>query len=422
MLLEIMKSILHEFGLKPSNLASGTTDSGSDLKAVSVNGLWPKYGVLWNWCFCHLMVKAAEQAFGMHLDPAKSKNPQARDLIRNVTEVVENLSKSCNLRAKFEDLEVDLLGEVFKIAKHAQCDAPQRWLSLTRTMERIIRFWHIVRKFYRDEGKTFPLEKGDNKNGILQLYSLLEPLSSITRGGQYGGAPMTAEMFMKFGKLKIGVLDPSKDLKVFDIPPIGQDGLPDRGKQKNALPHKMVSPADLHPVVTRTRKELCEALVSRFFGRVWDENTLDPSFFCDASCLLTPPFSEGRHLAAMKLTEEDGDYLPSSSSVIAPTSDDEVKAKLDEAWAEIKKRAVHSVKTQQERAGESGGGRERGPFKRARTTARTSARRPPDEDEFAVFGRTAVVDDGEQEGVVEQEVGSEIMRYKEVFIRPRDVS
>ena len=38
-LLKIVKSILEEFDLHPSNLASGTTDSGSDVKSLSVNGL-----------------------------------------------------------------------------------------------------------------------------------------------------------------------------------------------------------------------------------------------------------------------------------------------------------------------------------------------------------------------------------------------
>lgn len=417
MLLEIVKSVLHEFGLDPSNLASGTTDSGSDVKAVSVNGLLELYGVLWDWCKCHLMVKAAEQGFGIHLDPAKSKNPEARDLLRNVIKVGETLNKSSNLRAKFEDLQLELLDEVFKIVKHA----PQRWLSLTRTLERIIRLWHVLRKLYSDEGKNFPLEEGDNKNGILQLYSLLQPLSSITRDGQYGGAPMTADIYMKFGVLKMGVLDPLKDLKVFDIPPIGEDGLPDRQNQKKELPHHMVSPDDLHPTAKKAREEMRRALVSRFYGRVWDDTTPDPSFFCDAACLLTPPFSEGHHLAAMKLTAGEEAFLPANTGAVAPTSDEGLKEKLDECWAQIKKRAVQAVKTQQDRP-EGGAGSE-GPFKRARTRTGRPARKQAEEDPFAVFGRTEVVDDDEsEEDVVEQEVGSEIMRYKGVFMKPKDVS
>ncbi|CAB1107679.1 unnamed protein product [Ectocarpus sp. CCAP 1310/34] len=355
-LLVIFKSILHEFGLNPSYLASGTTDSGSDVKAVSINGLWKHFGVLWNWCFCHLM-KAAEQPFCTSLDTVKSKNPAARDLLKTVIKVVETLNKSSNLGAKFEDLQVDLLGEVFKVVKHA----PQRWLGLTRTLERIIRLWH--------------------------------PLSSITRDVQYGGAPMTAEIFMKFATLKTNVLDMSEPLRVFDIPALGEDGLPNRGEQKKALPSKMVSADQLHPTTTLAREELCRALMSRLYERVWNEQSPNPSFFCDAACLLTPPFSEGRHVSAMRLTAEDAMYLPNSSNIIAPTADFEVTAKLDWAWTEIRKRAVESVKTEQDRAGGSDAGGGGGPFKRAHTSGGRSARNPTDPDEFTDSGRTAAVEE-----------------------------
>ncbi|CAM9682822.1 unnamed protein product, partial [Ascophyllum nodosum] len=76
-----------------------------------------------------------------------------------------------------------MVHDVFKIVKHA----PQRWLSLTRTLERIIRLWHVLRKLYSDEGMVFPLDQGSNKDGILQLYSLMQPLSAITRDGQFAG-------------------------------------------------------------------------------------------------------------------------------------------------------------------------------------------------------------------------------------------
>ncbi|CAB1109659.1 unnamed protein product [Ectocarpus sp. CCAP 1310/34] len=415
-LLEIFKSILREFGLRPSDLASGTTDSGSDVKSASVNGLYPQYGVLWNWCFCHLMVKAAEDGFGTHVDPQKSKNPEARDMLKNVISMVGTLNRSSNFKAKFEDLQVDLLGDVLKIPNQA----PQRWLTQVRTLERVIRLWHVLRKLYSDAGKNFPLEEGDNKNAILQLFSLLQSLSSVTRDGQYGNAPMQADVFMKFGELKMEVLDPSKPLKVFDIPPLGQDGLPDREEQKKALPHKMVEPDDLHPVAKKARSKLGRALVSRLYGRVWDHNTLDPSFFCDASCLLTPPFSEGHHLSAMKLTAEEHAYLPAGSVVVAPTSYEEVKEKLDGVWTKIKQGAVKAVKTAQSEAEGSGGDGSGGLFKRARTRHSGSSRRKnPEEHQFACFGRTETTQEDSQgeSDVVEDDVGGEIMRYKGVFIK-----
>ncbi|CAB1105295.1 unnamed protein product [Ectocarpus sp. CCAP 1310/34] len=293
-LFEIFKAILHEFGLRPSDIASGTTDSGSDVKSVSINGLHPHYGVLWNWCFCHLMVKTAEDGFGTHVDPQKSKNPEARDMLKNVISIVGNLHRSSNLKANFDDLQ---------------------------------------------------------------------PLSSVTRDGQYEGAPMLADIHMKFGVLKMDVLDPSKDLKVFDVPPLGAGGLPDRNDQKKLLPHKM-------------------------------------------------------------LTAEEGEYLPAGSDVIVPTSDEDVQEKLDETWAEIKKRAVTAVKKAQSRAVGDGGNGEAGPFKRARTSGAGPSRRKNHDDAFAVFGRNEVAPQSSNEedlDLVEKGVSSEIMRYKGVFMRSTDL-
>lgn len=273
-LLKIFKSTLQEFGLTTADLASGTTDSGSDVKALSVNGLFKRHGIQWDWCACHLMVKAAEQAFGVCADPTKSKNPEARDLLRLVIKVIEKLNKSANWKAQFDDLQTELLGEVFKIIKHA----PQRWLSLARSLERIIRLWHLLRRLFSENGQVFPLDEGTNRDGILQLYSLLQPLAEMTRDGQYGGVPMTAEIHMKFGVLKMSTLDVSKDLKVFDIPEIEQK-IPGQTKKVKTLPSKMVPHAELHPVAAQTRVELRKALVTRFYGRMWDQTTSDPSVF-----------------------------------------------------------------------------------------------------------------------------------------------
>ncbi|CAM9804950.1 unnamed protein product, partial [Ascophyllum nodosum] len=56
-------------------------------------------------------------------------------------------------------------------------------------------------------------------------------LSAITRDGQFAGVPMTAEIHMKFGFLKVHVLDPTKSLKVFDIPPLERSSSTSPGRR-----------------------------------------------------------------------------------------------------------------------------------------------------------------------------------------------
>lgn len=208
-LLKVFESTLGEFGLTLSDLASGTTDSVPEMEAMCVNGLVP-LGIAWDWCMCHAASKASEHAFGTNANPAESLNKASRELLEVVARVAQRLNKSPAMKKKFDDLHLELVQELFKGCDHA----PQRWLVLTRILERIIRLWNPIRELYTNIGEVFPLERGDNREGILQLYSLLQPLSAIAGDGQHDGVPMTAEMHMAFAVLKMRVLDPTKPLKV----------------------------------------------------------------------------------------------------------------------------------------------------------------------------------------------------------------
>lgn len=46
----VLKSVLREFGVKISDLAGGTTDSDSDVKAMCVTFLLAQHKVSWDWC------------------------------------------------------------------------------------------------------------------------------------------------------------------------------------------------------------------------------------------------------------------------------------------------------------------------------------------------------------------------------------
>ena len=324
-----------------------------------------------------------------------------------------------------------MLDEIFKITKHA----PQRWLSLVRVMERIIRLWHVLRKVYADDGEEFPLDKGNNKDAILQLYSLLQPLTVITRDGQFGAVPMTAEMHMAFAVLKTEVLDPTQPLRVFDIPPApaspeaeqGREGSGGRKAGKPKLTSTLVSPALLRPVTIKTRAELSKALVQRLYGRVWDAHTADPSPYRDAAVLLTPPFNTGKYLQALRLTKADADYLPSGKKHLAPTTEEEVKNKLDNCWADINKRAVKAGREEQRRSASAIVDGQL-PLKRPRVGG--PAPNASSASKFSSFGRSAVAGGTEEakegagdevDDVVGNAVSAEVMRYQALFMQTSEV-
>lgn len=424
----IFRATLAEYGIKLSDLAGGTTDSGSDVKAMCVNLLLRSYKVPWDWCACHLADKAAENAFGTSADPQKSKNKDARDVIKLVIKTAAKVNQSTTFKQKFEEVQVEMINETLKITKHA----PQRWLSLVRVMERIIRLWHVLRRVYANDGEEFPLDKNNNKDEILQLYSLLQPLSAITRDGQYGGTPMTAEIHMAFAQLKTEVLDPEQPLRVFDIPPApnspeaeqeNEDSTGRKGKRPK-LPSTMVASSELSPVTVKTRGELNKALVQRLFARVWDEQSADPSPFRDATVLLTPPYNTGAYLEALRLTSTDEEHLPTNKKSLAPTLDEEVKTKLEACWDDIKEKALAAVREQQSRSGRSIVDSEP-PLKRVRAwNSSNSSSGVTSKRRFAAFGRGAGAGgrgdgvDGEdsEERRMGELVKGELDRYKSLFV------
>ena len=65
----IFQATLAEYGITLANLAGGTTDSGPDVKAMYIHFLVANYQICWDWCNCHLVDKAAENAFSTSADP-----------------------------------------------------------------------------------------------------------------------------------------------------------------------------------------------------------------------------------------------------------------------------------------------------------------------------------------------------------------
>lgn len=270
-LFTIFKAVLAEFSIRLEDLAGGTTDAGPDVRAMCVNFLLEMHQIRWDWCSCHLADKFTEHAFGTSADPQKSKIPEARKVVQLVIKAAAKVNQSTTFKQKFEEAQLEMLHEVLKISKHA----PQRWLSPVRVMERIIRLWHVLRRVYADDGEEFPLYKDNNKDDILQLYSLLQPLAAITRDVQCGAVPMTAEIHMAFAHLKTTVLDPEKALRVFDIPPAPNS--PEAGQAEQAhegqrgkppLLHSMVEPESLRPATIKCREEMSKGLVQRMYSKV----------------------------------------------------------------------------------------------------------------------------------------------------------
>lgn len=417
-LFHIFKAVLAEFDIRLEDLAGGTTDAGPDVRAMCVNFLLEPHKIWWDWCSCHLADKAAEHAFGTAADPQKSKNKEARKVVQLVIKAAAKVNQSPIFKQKFEEAQLEMLQEVFKSSKHA----PQRWLSLVRVMERIIRLWHVLRRVYADAGDEFPLDKDNNKDEILQLYSLLQPLAAITRDGQYGAVPMTAEIHMAFAHLKTTVLDPEKPLRVYDVPAAPNSPEAEQAAQahegqrgKPPLPSSMVNPDSLRPAAVKCRQEMSKGLVQSMYSKVWDDATPDPSPFRDAAVVLTPSYNNKDYLMDLGLTINDEEHLPASKKHLAPTVESDAEQKYDGRWKEMRGWAVKAARKENSRAASSGMGGQP-PAKRSRVLDGVSR---PKEPRFASYGRGA--HPGSEEQQLKQQVDAEIERYNALYVRADEV-
>ncbi|CAB1117212.1 unnamed protein product [Ectocarpus sp. CCAP 1310/34] len=152
-----LESVLEEYGLDVSLVFSATSDSGSDVKRLC-DVLLPG---LWEWCVCHMINCALVEAFGTHVDSAKSRNPGARKVITMGKKVVEHIPKSPRAKAIFEQEQV---------RQYAQCyhrklvnAAPQRWSGVTNVLEAVIVNRAAVNAVYTTEGKDSPLTSLTNE-------------------------------------------------------------------------------------------------------------------------------------------------------------------------------------------------------------------------------------------------------------------
>lgn len=217
--------------------------------------------------------------------------------------------------------------------------------------------------------------------------------------------------------------------QVFMPPERGECCRKFRGPHLEPLKHRIVNASRLLQTTTATRKLLSSALVSRFYSRVWDSDTPDPSVFRDAAVLLTPPFNEGKHLQGLRLLASDADALPPSSKASAPTSDDDVQSKLESVWGVIETRAVLAESRRQKRVSvEEPAGQ--GPSKRQRQSP-TSKASPPSrradegDDMFAFFGHHSVGGAAEEEEEEQDEVATtvaaELARYRALVVETSEV-
>lgn len=89
--------VLEEWGFGWKHVLGVVTDSDSDVKFAFGN----TPGLLREWCIPHLLNRAIIDGFGLSLSPAKSTNPQCRELCGDMKKDIEHLRKSSKDNVSF---------------------------------------------------------------------------------------------------------------------------------------------------------------------------------------------------------------------------------------------------------------------------------------------------------------------------------
>lgn len=231
----------------------------------------------------------------------------------------------------------------------------------------------------------------------------------------------------------LNLLPPSiRACQVFQIPDEEADGsATEHGFQP--LTFKSVPASDLLEGTVIARRELNATLVALFYERVWDPDCSDPSFFRDATVLLTPPFNTGNHLRALKLAASDAPALRASSKASAPTTGEDVEAKLKGAWDEIRRRAVVACRKQQQQAeaeAEAGADGASAAKRPRLSLSKSASPLPRNFDKYAFFGHGCGEDDGGDgvkgepgapQDIVDIAVREETKRYQALIMGTSEV-
>lgn len=266
--------------MKTHDLYGSTTDGGSDVKRMMRKEL----KLSWEWCIPHLSNAATKSACGFVDDVTKSKNPELTQLLKAIVKTV------------YQTKHVEVVGTLFEeLCRMVSSDnslqlldyRSHRFLGLTRVVERILDKWTALIRWYkerkakaiRDKTKIplFPLN--GRQTDLLQLMSLLQPISAVNCAAQAESATQV-DVLLDLFTLRSRTLNPWVKLRDHRSLPI-------------PAPQQFFHLDELTPLITATRKQLCQTFYVNFFKRYHDPKAMrECSFVFEMQLVLHPDFKD----------------------------------------------------------------------------------------------------------------------------------
>uniref|UniRef100_K3WLT6 HAT C-terminal dimerisation domain-containing protein n=1 Tax=Globisporangium ultimum (strain ATCC 200006 / CBS 805.95 / DAOM BR144) TaxID=431595 RepID=K3WLT6_GLOUD len=276
-----MLHVLRDFGLQPSDLLHATTHGRKHEVKWAINSL----SLPWNWCVLDLSNGAITKACGMVNDATQSENLPMTQLIGRLAITVYQVKHEPVLSVLFAHL-CEWLGN--GIGEQLLDYQTHRFVGFTAFLQRVLEHWDALETWYDDRtvqarrtrttthGVTgsvpsFPLAR--DKDDLMQVFSMLEPITAIARKSQkLDECPTQVDLLTTLFQLRLSVLDATKPLRqcriVSSSHALGAGG---------ALPRYATPPPPanqvtyfghtLSPLAASTRVLLRDAFHDSFFAR-----------------------------------------------------------------------------------------------------------------------------------------------------------
>jgi hypothetical protein len=251
-LMQWASCVMSEFEIDMNrDILTSCSDSGSDVKRtlVTLVSAW------WEWCLSHLTHLALTDAFGTHIDPAKSKHPEARRFISKIRKVIESINKSEHLNTAFEEKMKDDFGRNLKLLNSPQ----HRWSAVALVLKRILICWEAVKDAHIVTRRQCPLTDVD-KTLCIEFYSLIEPVRAIQEKAQSVKRFVLVDIFQKLIELYCDILNDRVPLTLQNPHVVQIDQEPAQDNEQRL--HE-----DLQPMTQLARTKLRKALDDRFYDR-----------------------------------------------------------------------------------------------------------------------------------------------------------
>ena len=245
--------ILKEFDIDIlRDVLTSCSDSGSDVKCA----LDVLIDAWWEWCISHLSHLALTDAFGMSIDPAKSKNVVARKFFKKIKKVIEAINKSELLGGAFKAAMMEIFATYLKLINSPQ----HRWSATALVLERLLICWDAIILAFRDLQRPVPLTDSDHTSCI-EFYSIIEPVCAVQIKAQAMQSFVMIDVYIMLYTLITTTLDLGKPLALLE-PVCRQLGI------EHAANVNVSRPTDLLQQPARdARALLLEAMSHRFFNR-----------------------------------------------------------------------------------------------------------------------------------------------------------